>query len=139
MIASTHRRTTFRTTTTLLRYLLCLLVFNLAACSSMQTVNVDDAMKYDSARGVDYGSLVHVKTLDGDSVKFRVTEMTPDGLGNSTSFYRFENMKSLKVESQSDNNDNTLAWVLGILGVAALVALIANADSVAVCANTPCP
>ena len=122
------------------RYLLCLLLFNLAACSSMQTVNVDDAMRYSSARGVDHGSLVQVNMLDGRSVKVRVTETTPDGLGGSKGFYRFEEMKSLKVENPAaSNKDNTWAWVLGILGVAALVALVANADSVSICSGTPCP
>jgi hypothetical protein len=132
--------TRFQTHTLLMRYLLCLLVFNLTACSSMQTVNVDDAMKYSSAQGIDHGSLVHVKTLDNRSVKFRVTELTPEGLGGSKGFYRFEDMKSLKVENPSANNsDNTWAWVLGVLGVAALVALVSNADSVAVCGGTSCP
>lgn len=121
------------------RYFLCLLLFNLAACSSMQTVNVDDAMRYSSARGVDYGSLVKVQTLDDQTVKFRVTDMTPDGLGGNQGFYRFEDMKSLKVESASSNDDSTWAWVLGVLGVAALVALVANADSVSICSGAPCP
>lgn len=128
------------TYTLITRYLLCLLLFNLTACSSMQTVNVEDAVKYSSARGVEHGSLVHVKTLDNRSVKFRVTELTPDGLGGNQGFYRFEDMKSLKVENPAANSsDNTWAWILGALGVAALVALVANADSVAICSGAPCP
>ena len=128
------------THTFLTRYLLCLLLFNLTACSSMQTVNVDDAMKYSSARGVEHGSLVHVKMLDNRSVKFRVTELTPDGLGGNQGFYRFEEMKSLKVDNPAaKNSDNTWAWILGVLGVAALVALVSNADSVSICSGTPCP
>jgi len=122
------------------RYLLCLLLFNLAACSTMQTVDVEDAMQYSAARGVDYGSLVKVTTLENQTVKFRVTEMKPDGLGGNQGFFRFENMKSLKVESPSaSSSDNTWAWILGVLGVAALVALVANADSVSICSGAPCP
>ena len=66
--------------------------------------------------------------------------MTPEGLGGSPGFYRYEEMKSLRVENPNANNsDRTLAIVLGLLGVAALVALIANADSVSICSGTPCP
>ncbi len=121
------------------RYILCVLLFNLAACSSMQTVNVEQAMQNPSPRGIDYGSLVEIKTLDKRSAKFRVTDMTEEGLGGSKGFYRYEDMKSLRVENKNSNNkDDTLAWVLGILGVAALVALVASSDSVAVCAPAPC-
>jgi len=122
------------------RYLLCLLLFNLAACSSMQTVNVEDAMQYSAARGVDYGSLVRVTTLENQKVEFRVTEMTPDGLGGNQGFFRYEDMKSLKVENPSANSgDSAWAWILGVLGVAALIALIANSDSVSICSGAPCP
>jgi hypothetical protein len=121
------------------RYILCVLLFNLAACSSMQTVNVEQAMQNPSPRGIDYGSLVEIRTLDKRSAKFRVTDITEEGLGGSKGFYRYEDMKSLRVENKNSNNkDDTLAWVLGILGVAALVALVASSDSVAVCAPAPC-
>lgn len=123
------------------RYFLCLLVMNLAACSSMQTVDVENAMQSAKARGVDYGSLVEVKTLDKKTAKFRVTDFTEEGIGGSQGFYRYEDMKSLRVENlsaQSKNKDTTLAWILGVLGVAALVALVASSDNVAVCAPAPC-
>ena len=55
------------------RYLLSLLVLNLAACSTMQPVNIEHAMQSDKARGIDYGSLIEIKTLDRKTVKFRVT------------------------------------------------------------------
>lgn len=124
----------------LTRYVLCLLMLNLAACSSMQPVNIEHAMQSDKARGIDYGSLVKVQTLDRKTIKFRVTEITREGLGGNQGFYRYEDMKSLKVENPNSNkNDSTLAWVLGILGIAALIALAANADSVSVCSSPPCP
>lgn len=120
-------------------YLLALLVFNLAACSSMHTVSVESAMQHSPPRGVDYGSLVQVKTLDKQTAKFRVTVINADGLGGSNDFYRYENMASLKVEAVNNNEGtDTLSIVLGVLGVAALVFLVANADSVAVCSHTPC-
>jgi hypothetical protein len=122
------------------RYVLSLLLLNLAACSSMQTVNVESAMQNTTARGIDYGSLVEVKTLDKKTAKFRVTDISREGLGGKPGFYRYEDMKSLRVENpHANNSDTTIAWILGVLGVAALIALVANADSVAVCGPSPCP
>lgn len=118
-------------------YLLALLVFNLAACSTMQPVSVESAMQNPPGRGIEYGSLVHVKMLDKTSAKFRVTVMNTDGLGDSGRFYRYGDMASLKVEGPKKDNDAG-AIILGILGVAALVFLIANADTVSVCSPAPC-
>lgn len=121
-------------------YVLSVLLINLVACSSMQTVNVENAIKYSSARGVDYGSLVEVKTLDHRTIEFRVTEMTDEGLGGNSGFYRFEDMKSLRVENpEANSNDNAWTYILGALGVAALIFVVANADSVKVCSPSPCP
>ena len=120
------------------KYLLALLVFNLAACSTLQPVSVENAMKNSLSSSVDYGSLVEVKTLDKQTAKFRVTVINADGLGGNKKFYRYEDMASLQVEApQSDNNDT---WMIigGILGAAALVFLVANADSVSVCSPAPC-
>lgn len=122
------------------RYLLSLLLLNLAACSSMQPVSIEGAMQNSTARGIDYGSLVEVKTLDRRTVKFRVTDITEEGIGGNRGFFRYEDMKSLRVENPySNNSDETLAWILGALGIAALIALVANADSVAICSPSPCP
>ena len=122
------------------RYLLSLLLLNLAACTSMQTVNVESAMQSTKVRGIDYGSLVEVKTLDKRTVKFRVVDITPEGLGGNQGFYRYEDMKSLRVENPNANNsDATWGYILGALGIIALVALVANADSVAICTPSPCP
>lgn len=121
-------------------YFLSLLLLNLTACSSMQTVNMETTMQTSHARGIDYGSLVEVTTLEGKKSKFRVTDITDQGLGGNTGFYRFEDMKNLRVENIHQNNGETAAtWILGILGVAALVALVANSDSVKVCSPSPCP
>ncbi|HET6565908.1 MAG TPA: hypothetical protein VFG52_10885 [Xanthomonadales bacterium] len=125
-----------------LRYLLCLVLFNLAACSTMYPVSVENAMQQPQPSGVDYGSLVEVKTLDRKTAKFRVTEMTPEGLGGSMGFFRYEDMQSLKVENQSRqyrDSSETWAWVLGVLGVIGLIVLAANSDSVRVCSSSPCP
>ena len=121
-------------------YLLSLLLLNLAACSSMQTVNVESAMQSTKVRGIDYGSLVEVKTLDKRTVKFRVVDITREGLGGNQGFYRYEDMQSLRVENpNAKNNDNTLSYILGTLGVIALIALAISSDSVAICSPSPCP
>jgi len=121
-------------------YLLSFLLFNLAACSSMQPVSVESAMQRSTASGIDYGSLVEVKTLANRTSKFRVTEMNEDGLGGKPGFFRYEDIESLKVQSEGSNNSGEFwGYLLGALGIAALIALVANADSVTVCSPSPCP
>ena len=124
--------------TFLKHYLLALLVFNLAACSTLQTVSIESAMRKSPPPGVDYGSLVVVKTLKGDSAKFRVTAINADGIGGKSGFYRYEDMDSLRVESSVNRDGQVTTILLGLLGVAALVFLVANADSVTVCSPAPC-
>lgn len=121
------------------RYMLSFLVFNCAACSSMQTVSIERAMHHSPPRGVEYGSLVHVRMLDKREAKFRVTEITPDGLGGNAGFFRYEEMESLKVESSDRRQTDWVTVLLAIAGIAGLIFLIGNADSVRVCSGTPCP
>jgi len=120
-------------------YVLSILLVNLVACSSLQPVSIESAMQNSSARGIDYGSLVEVKTLDHRTSKFRVTEMTDDGLGGNAGFFRFEDMQSLRVENPAANNGDGWTYILGAVGIAALVFLVANADSVTACSSSPCP
>jgi len=120
------------------RYLLALLVFNLAACSTLQPVSIESAMRKSPPPGVDYGSLVVVETLAGETAKFRVTIINADGLGGKAGFYRYEDMSSLRVETPANGNGEFTTILLGVLGVAALVFLISNADSVKVCSPAPC-
>ncbi len=121
------------------RYLLSLLVLNLAACSTFQPVSIEKAMHYSPPRGVDYGSLVEVKTLDKRTVKFRVTEISDDGLGGNQGFYRYEDMQNLRVDKPGKNKGDTATYILSALGIIALITLIVNADSVAICSPSPCP
>lgn len=121
-------------------YLLSLALFNLAACSSMQPVSIESAMQRATASGIDYGSLVEVKTLDHRTSKFRVTEINADGLGGKPGFFPYEEMKSLRVENEAPNKSgDAWSYILGALGIAALIALVASADSVSVCSPAPCP
>lgn len=121
------------------RCLLGLLVLNLAACSTLQPVSIESAMQYSPPRGIDYGSLVEVKTLDKRTVKFRVTEITDDGLGGKQGFYRYEDMQNLRVDNPGKNKGETATYILSALGIIALIALIVNADNVTICTPSPCP
>jgi hypothetical protein len=123
----------------LARSVLVLLLLHLTACSTMQPVNIQRAMHSEKARGVDYGSLVEVRTLDRRTETFRVTEINQEGLGGSPGFFRYADMESLKVEAAGADSGEVWGYVLGILGVVALVAIIANADNVAICSPGPCP
>ena len=119
-------------------YLLAILVFNLAACSTLQEVSVENAMRNTKPSGVDYGSLVEVRTLDKQTAKFRVTVMNADGLGGSKAFFRYEDMASLKVEGPKSSGEDAWMIIGGILGAAALIWLVASSDSVKVCSPSPC-
>lgn len=123
----------------LARGVLVLLLLHLAACTTMQPVNIQRAMHSEQVRGVDYGSLVEVRTLDRRTETFRVTDITQEGLGGSPGFFRYADMKSLKVESAGADSGEVWGYILGILGVAALVAIVAKADNVAICSPGPCP
>ena len=119
-------------------YLLALLVFNLAACSTMRPVSVENAMRGSPPAGVDYGSLVEVKTLAGQTAKFRVTVINANGLGGNQDFYRYADMASLKVAAPPSKSNDGWMIIGGILGAAALIFLISSADSVSVCSPAPC-
>lgn len=122
----------------LARLLLASLLLHLAACSTMQAVSIESAMRYSPPPGVDYGSLVEIVTLDRQTVRFRVTDITPEGLGGKPGFFAYEDMQTLKVDQASESSGNAVGWIVGAIGIAALIALIANADDVRVCSQPPC-
>lgn len=116
---------------------LALLVLNLAACSSWQTVDVTPGVQGFTPFGVDVGKLAKVTTLEGRKAEFRITEMNDTGIGGSEGFFRYDQMRSLQLDAPGEGSDKALSVFLTILGLAALVALIANADSVRAC-SPPC-
>ena len=119
-------------------YLLAMLVFNLTACSSMQTVDVQSAMRYPPPPGIDIGSLVEVKTLDDRRLEFRVTDVTNLGLDGKYGFVAYEDMAQLKVGTSRKNEGKAAGYILGALGFVALLALISSADTVRICGQLPC-
>ena len=117
---------------------LVVLSFCLAACASMQPVDVQDAMRFPPPPGIDTGSLVEVRTLEGRVLKFRVTEVNMLGLDGKYGFVAYQDMEQLKVEKPTSQHSDMAGYILGALGIIALIALIDNADSVVVCSNPPC-
>ena len=119
-------------------YLLALLVFNLTACVSMQTVDVESAMRYPPAPGIDIGSLVEIRTLDDRRLKFRVTDATSLGLDGKYGFVAYEDMAQLKVDTSARSEGRAVGYIISALGFAALIALINSADAVRICSPSPC-
>ena len=119
-------------------YLLALMVFNLTACASMQTVDVENAMRFPPPPGIDIGSLVEIKTLDDRRLKFRVTDATNLGLEGKYGFVAYEDMAQLKIDTSARNKGKTADYILSALGFVALIALIGSADTVHVCSHPPC-
>jgi hypothetical protein len=119
--------------------ILALLLLNLTACSSMQTVSIRDLEDPAIPSEIQHGDRVEVVTKDSEKMEFSVTDINTEGIGGKFGFIPFENIRRLRVQQPGSNGETSLTWLWGILGAAALVALIASADSVSVCAGTPCP
>ena len=120
------------------RLILALLVFNLAACSSMQPVRLHHLGTDETPPGVQRGDRVEVVTRDKEKFEFTVEQINAAGLGGKFGFIPYEKMRSLKVH-RPGTGEPDLTWLWAILGLAAVIALIASADSVSVCSPGPCP
>jgi len=120
------------------RLILALLVFNLAACSSMQPVRVHDLKTSETPAGVHKGDRVEVVTQDKEKFEFTVEQINAVGLGGKFGFIPYDKMRSLKVY-RPGSGEPDLTWLWAVLGLAAAIALIASADSVSVCSPGPCP
>ena len=119
--------------------ILALLLLNLGACSSMQTVSIQDLENPDIPSEIQHGDRVEVVTRDSEKMEFSVTDITTEGIGGKFGFISFDNIRRLRVQQPGSSGGNSANWIWGILGAAALVALIASADSVSICSGTPCP
>jgi hypothetical protein len=120
------------------RYILALLVFHLAACSSMQTVNFGQSGHYDPPPELEIGKRVEVTTFDREKLEFTVTDVTVEGIGGKFGFIPYENIMRLRVQVPGSGDSNWSGWVLGVITAIGLAWLIASADSVSVCSGTPC-
>ncbi len=120
------------------RALVVLLIPLLAACSSMQPVDVSDLADARGPAEIEVGDRVEVISRDGEKFEFTVTEINSIGLGGKFGFIPFQNMRRLSVRRPGTGSGD-LTWVWGLLGVALFVAIVASADSVSVCSPGPCP
>jgi len=118
--------------------LLALLVLNLAACSSMQPVRVNDVKGNPAPAELREGDRVEVVTRDSEKFEFSITELNEFGLGGKFGFIPYERMRSLSVRRPGSDLGDSGYWIGAVLGAALFVAIIANADSVSVCSPGPC-
>jgi len=120
-------------------FILALLLLNLTACSSMQTVSIQNLENPEIPSDIQHGDRVEVITHDSETMEFAVTDITTAGIGGKFGFIPYDNIRRLRVQRPTSTGGQSTTWLWGVLGAAALVALIASADSVSICSGTPCP
>jgi hypothetical protein len=120
-------------------FILALLLLNLSACSSMQTVSIQKLEDPTIPSEIQHGDRVEVITQDSEKMEFDVTDITTEGIGGKFGFIPFENIRRLRVQRSTGVSTANTNWIWGVIGAAALIALIASADSVSICSGTPCP
>ncbi|MGH8035394.1 MAG: hypothetical protein ACREO9_09225, partial [Lysobacterales bacterium] len=123
------------------QFLLALLILHLAACSSMQTVNVQDVQRQGDQGEIQPGDRVEIVTRNKETLDFAVTDITTEGIGGKFGFSPYDNIWTLKVSRPGSADDESYAWAWALLGAAALAAIIVSADSSSVCISSgiPCP
>ena len=121
------------------QFILALLLLNLTACSSMQTVSIQSLENPSIPSEIQHGDRVEVITNDSEKMEFAVTDITTDGIGGKFGFIPFENIRRLRVQRQTGGSGESATWIWGVIGAAALIALIASADSVSICSGSACP
>ena len=120
-------------------FILALLLLNLSACSSMQTVSIQNLEDPAIPSEIQHGDRVEVITRDSEKMEFAVTDITTEGIGGKFGFIPFENIRRLRVQRSTGGSGQSATWIWGVIGAAALIALIASADSVSICSGSACP
>ena len=118
---------------------LSLLLMHLAACSSMQTIPVQDLRARGESSSLQIGDRVELVTTHSEKLDFAVTDITGEGLAGKFGFIPYHDIRRLRVHRPGTHEGETAGWLWGALGIAALVALIVSADSVTICSGAPCP
>ena len=119
--------------------ILSLLIFHLAACSSMHAVSVRDVQAGSESSPVQVGDRVKIITKSNEKLDFAVTDLTPQGIGGKFGFIPYDNIQRLMVNVPSTSDDSSYTWLWVLLGIGVTAALVASADSVTVCSGSPCP
>ena len=118
---------------------LSLLLLHLAACSSMQTIPVQDLRGRGENSSLRIGDRVEVVTTHNEKLDFAVTDISGEGLAGKFGFIPYHDIRRLRVRRPGTGDGEASGWLWGVLGIAALVALVVSADSVTICSGTPCP
>ena len=121
------------------QFILALLLLNLSACSSMQTVSIQNLEDPAIPSEIQHGDRVEVITQDSEKMEFAVTDITTEGIGGKFGFIPFDNIRRLRVQRPTGGSGQSATWIWGVIGAAALIALIASADSVSICSGSACP
>jgi hypothetical protein len=119
--------------------ILSFLLVHLMACSSMQTVPVQDLQSQGESGSLQIGDRVELLTYNKEKLDFAVTDITTDGLGGKFGFIPYTDIRRLRIHRPAHYSAADTPWIWGVLGLAALVALLSSADSVTVCTGGPCP
>jgi hypothetical protein len=99
----------------------CLSLF-LQGCTAMQAVPIPQGGSGTAA--IQVGDTVKATTRAGKVKRFKVTEVTNEGLRGTDDYVAYSEIANLEVARHDAGEKRTLWW---ILGGAALVALIAGA------------
>ena len=100
-------------------YILALLLFNLCSCATTHIVPVPPIGFVPNS--IDIGDKVEVVTFDNDIHTFKVTKIDTAGIGSSTEFFAYADIKSMEVRQASDAGPYTML-VLGAIIIGAVVA-----------------
>lgn len=119
--------------------MILLLAVNLAACSTMQPVRVDDLARQQAPAEVQQGDRVEVITREREKFEFTVTQINEVGLGGKFGFIPYERISRLSVHRPGSASADDFYWLWAAAGIALFIVLIANADSVTACSPGPCP
>lgn len=125
-----------------MRHILTLfIIIVLAACSSMQTVNVGDVQRQGGQGDIRVGDPVEIVTHNRETLDFAVTDITTEGIGGKFGFIPYADIRTLKVKRPGSADSESYTWLWALLGAAALTAIIVSADSSSVCISSgiPCP
>ena len=117
----------------ILKIILALLLINLAACASMQDVDMPAAGHI--PEGISRGSEVELTTVSGIAHEFVVTEIDKQGLGGQPGYFEYQDIRELRVKVQQGVDAEIWAILAGI-ALLGLMAVGINAGAQAAGASS---
>ena len=95
--------------------------FLITSCASFQDVQIPTADQ-SAAPAVQVGQTVEATTRDGTKKTFKVTAVEKDALVGQDVRVAYQDMTSLRVQTESGSGNKTVWIVVGVLAVAAVAA-----------------